>query len=432
MRNLFMKISDFFSLSKLTRLAILFYLLGLLTFAAYRHFKHPPLKNIIIGSDMEGYYQYLPWFFLHNWHDFQNLPWAKPYKDGKTLSVFTCGTAILQSPFFLIAHGITKLSGMKADGYGPVYYFFVFLAALFYAAMGLICVFRYLSREFNQNSAFLTVVLIFYGTNLFYYTIISPGMSHVYSFFLISLFLYAVPLFYKSPSLLTILFVSVPLSLAILIRPSNALAFIFFVFYGISHRNEIIVRLRFLINQWKYLIVMAISLIVIFIPQMIYWHYVTGDWIIYSYQDEGFSFWKNPQLLTVLFGQRGGWYMYTPLMLFATLSLCWMVIRGLPHARTILLLMLAILYLDASWWAPTFSASAGYRALIEFIPFMAVPLNYLIQSVRLQQNRKIQLVFNGILWIIVLYNIQFSFKYDPSIWWDRDWNFQILLRLFSF
>lgn len=48
----------------LLRKALLFYLAGLLAFGAYNYFKHPSLEKLVVGSDMEGYYQYLPWFFF--------------------------------------------------------------------------------------------------------------------------------------------------------------------------------------------------------------------------------------------------------------------------------------------------------------------------------------------------------------------------------
>jgi hypothetical protein len=100
-------------------------------------------------------------------------------------------------------------------------------------------------------------------------------------------------------------------------------------------------------------------------------------------------------------------------------------------APAILLTMMAILYLDASWEAPTFSASAGYRAIIEFLPFMAIPLSYLIIRLSQSGNKRIVFISALILIILVLYNIQFAFKYDSTVWWDRAWSYKTMLRLFT-
>jgi hypothetical protein len=427
-----MKIGRILPVNNLTRWAIIFYLLGLLSFAAYKSFKHPSLEKLVKGSDMEGYYQYLPVFFLEDWEKFRILPWAKPYGDNKTLSVFTCGTAILQAPFFLAAHAITKTSGLQSNGYSTVYYFFVLLAGLFYATMGLYFLCKSLYRYVDYKTAFWTTSLIFYGTNLFYYTIMGPGMSHVYSFFLMSFFLYRVPIFYDTPNFKSILLVTLPFSLSVLVRPTNAVAILYLIFYNIWGTGDLLQRFRLFINKWRLIMVMGATFILVFVPQMIYWHYVTGNWIVYSYQEEGFKFWNNPQIMTVLFGKRGGWYVYTPLMLIATISLMYMLKRRLLSAPSILLTMVTILYLDASWWAPTFSASAGYRALIEFLPFMAVPLSIGYQKVFTSGNKKLQIFAVSVLWILVLYSVQFAFKYDSTVWWDWEWSYKTMLRLFSF
>ena len=412
--------------------ALLFYLAGLLAFGAYKHFKHPTLEKLVVGSDMEGYYQYLPWFFLHDWEDFNQLPWAKSYGDGKTLSVFTCGTAILQSPFFLAAHGVTQVAGLEADGYGPVYYFSVFLAGLFYAMLGMAFLYRALRNWFSRNTSLLTVLLIFYGTNLFYYTIMMPGMSHVYSFAMVSAVLMMVPRFYDKPGIPAALLLALPLALAILIRPTTAIVALFILLYDVASLPELRQRIRFFLRNYRLLLLMAVVAVIVWLPQMAYWHHVTGKWVVWSYQSEGFPFWKNPQVRTVLFGKRGGWFVYTPLMLAAMISLLIMAWRRKLSGPAILATMILIIYTVSSWWAPTFSASAGYRALIEFLPLMAVPLAFMITRFLTLEKGRVKTSLMVLAMIIVLYNIQFAFKYDATVWWDWEWSFKTMLRLFTF
>ncbi len=425
-------VKSYFSSGKLIRWAILFYAMGLLTYGAYKTFKHPSLEKFILGSDMEGYYQYLPWFFLHDWKDFDQLPWAKPYGEGKTLSVFTSGTAILQSPFFLAAHGVTKLAGLKADGYGPVYYFSVFLAGLFYATLGMLFLYKALLRWFDPKSAFWSTLLIFYGTNLFYYTIMMPGMSHVYSFSMVAAVLYGVPRFYEKPDPLRAIALALPIALAVLIRPTTLVILLFFILYDVDSFQSLKQRFLFVVRNGHLFMLMVITAMLVFTPQLAYWHHVTGQWIVYSYQEEGFTFWRNPQVMTVLFGKRGGWFTYTPLMGLAMISLVVMAFRRYSSAPVILLCMLVIIYINSSWWAPTFSASAGYRALIEFLPLMAVPLAYLVSKTLNMPKGWLKTGTVLVAWIIVLYNIQFAFKYDATVWWDWEWSYKTMLRLFTF
>lgn len=413
-------------------LAVAFYLLGILAHLTYRHFEHPPVENLVLGSDMEGYYQYLPAFFLRDWDEFNRLPWAKPFGEGKTVSAFTCGVAILQSPFFLMAHGVSLLSGSDTDGYAPLYYVSVLLASLFYVTLGLIFLFRALTAYFSNKTALVATLLTFYATNLFYYTIVSPGTSHAYSFFLLAVYLYSVPVFYSKPGYGQAWVTAITLGMATLIRPTNLVALFYFLLYEIREWQDLRERFRFLVRQWKPVVLMLFTGILVAVPQMLYWHYVTGDWIYYSYQDEGFPYWRSPHLGTVLFGARGGWYTYTPIMLAASMLLVWLAWKRRYSAPAILVVMVSILWINGSWWAPTFSASAGYRALVEYLPFMAVPLGSGLESFSRGQVKRLHILLKILIIVLVFLNIQFAFKYEPALWWDTEWDWAILLRLFQF
>jgi hypothetical protein len=65
----------------------------------------------IIGGDVRGYYAYLPALFINNDLKFQDLEvykmtrpgyqvWTKQTKDGTRFIKYTCGMAIMYSPFF--------------------------------------------------------------------------------------------------------------------------------------------------------------------------------------------------------------------------------------------------------------------------------------------------------------------------------------------
>jgi len=117
---------------------------------------------------------------------------------------------------------------------------------------------------------------------------------------------------------------------------------------------------------------------------------------------------------------------------FAMISLVIMVLRRNFSGPVFLLCMMAIIYINSSWWAPTFSASAGYRALIEFLPLMAVPLAYLTGNILKLPPGWLKSGAIVVTWIIVLYNIQFAFKYNSTVWWNWEWSYKTMLRLFTF
>lgn len=412
---------------------IVFILIGLIVNYIFRDVFHSiPIDKIILGSDPEGYYQYLPHFFLRDWQHFEHLPWAIPYSEGKTISVFTCGVAILWSPFFVLAHFISVFFNLDADGYGNVYYGFVLIAALFYVYLGLVFLYKLVTEEFGKMISLKTVALVFLGTNVFYYTmILGAGMSHAYSFALISAYVYFVHLYFKSPSNKNALFMAIPFALAVLIRPTNIISGLYFFFFGIKNMETMSFRLKFWTKNMKTISIVAIAGLVIAIPQMLYWYKVSGKPIVYSYGDYGFPYLASPKIGIVLFGKYNGWFLYTPLVLFALLGLFATLRKGLYNNIAVLFIFVLAIYLNASWWAPTFSAACGQRAMIDFLPFLVLPLAWFIKQVS-GQSTYLRMLFTLAIAFILFYNIQFAFRYDPCQWWDTPMNWEKFWQALKF
>jgi len=55
--------------------------------------------------------------------------------------------------------------------------------------------------------------------------------------------------------------------------------------------------------------------------------------------------------------------------------------------------------------------------MIDFLPFIAIPLAWSVQRISLSP-RRLRIFFLVILLVIIYFNVQFSFRYDPVVWWD--------------
>jgi len=417
---------------QLIRFVILFTLLGMLANMAYRQAYHVTAEKTVMRTDSEGYYQYLPHFFIMDWDRMDKMHWAKQYGEGKTLNIYTCGVAYMQLPFFLAAHGLSYFFEQDTSGYAPFYFLSVFFASLFYVLLGLIFIYKFLLRFFTHQTALWTIVLLFFATNLFYYTTIAPGMSHAYSFSLFGMFIYFVPVFYEKPSLKNLFCLAIPLAVATLIRPTNLLLSLFLFLYDVFGWKDLKSRFGFWFRRWYYLLVMLAIGILAWVPQMVYWHAVTGKYIFYSYQDEGtFPYLLSPKIFTVLIGPRNGWLIYTPLMILAVGSLLVLSVKKKLSSWAITLIMVMIIYINSSWWRPTFSGAAGYRALIEYLPFMAVPFAWFFEKAY-AKKKALKIGLTSVFVIFIIYNILFSYKYSSWLWWNTDWQWSYFLRLVKF
>ena len=380
----------------------------------------------VIWSDSEGYYMYLPAVFIYN--GFEDLPIKttsefKKYKDtNKFFTKYTCGVAIMQMPFFLAFHTHSKRYGKPATGYSNPYTFSVLLASVFYTFLGMLFLFWSLARSFKPFVSILTVLGIYWGTNLYYYTVFAGGMSHAYSFCLFSIVVYLISRFYRKPGWGIFALMGLISGLIVLIRPTNILILLFVFLSDVTSLEALKARFLFYWKNLSRFWVFPVVSFLVFIPQFLYWHYISGEYIFYSYGNQGFTFWKNPQLLNVLFHIKGGWLIFTPLMYLSIIGLLIGSWQNQQNMRLILGLLLIALYIFSSWWSWWFGGAFGYRSLVEFYTILAFPFALLINKIFELKWISPKLAFLILLYPMIYYNIQLSIDYDSLYRAHYDWN----------
>ena len=394
---------------------------------SYKNIKHP---GNLIWSDMEGYYTYLPSVFIYG--DFvkeavKDTNYIRPYKDTqKIYSKYTCGVAMLEMPFFLISHVVAGLKGENQDGKSPIYGRGLAFAGLFYLWVGMLFLYKLGIRYYEKKWVILSILSILLGTNLYYYTFFQPAMSHVFSFGIISIFLYLTDtIFIKNKRvnnpLTTWMIYGFVMGLIILIRPTNIILLILPLYIWYKDENE---KLQWIRQHLIPLLITAITAFITFLPQFMYWKYISGDWIIYSYGDESFKFWKEPKLFRVLFDAWNGWILYSPIVLLPLYFLIKGRNSNQNYERAYLIIFVLATYIFASWWAWWFGGAFGHRSYVELLTLLVLPLAGL-----LQQSYKTKAYFITMsIFIIILcyYNLGLTYAYRPP-WDGENWTYDSLI-----
>jgi hypothetical protein len=373
-------------------------------------------KKPVIDWDMTLYYSYLPALFIYD-----DLKFEQPTKEwderhfymnsddnGNRYVKMTSGLAIMYSPFFALGHLYASASEIHpADGFSSPYRLALLASSLFFALWGLHFLRRVLERFFSPIVSNLSVILLFVGSNMPHYSFVEP-MSHVYNFFLVSLILYLSFKFIDKPSFKFAIPIGVLAGLMILIRPTNIIVLLFPVIYlastgSLKHASE-----------WlKYGLTAAIFGFLALSPQLLYWHYMTGSWIIYSYNDEHFFF-LQPHIWDGLFSYRKGWFVYSPLLLFAAVGFIALFKKSkLLFGSSITVLFLG-LWVNLSWWCWWYGGGFGARSLIDFLPFMALGLAAFLKWLA-QQNKLIKAPIILALSFLSLWSIFMNKQYKSSI-----------------
>jgi hypothetical protein len=391
---------------KSSRLALLICCLLLITTSAY----YPKWKQqgteATISWDVSGYYMYLPATFIY--HDLKKCSFAdsiltkyKPTPDfqqafrhssGNYVMKYTMGQAVMFSPFFLAAHIITQFIGYPADGFSLPYQFCISFGMILYALIGLFVLRKTLLVYFSDKVVAITLLSITAATNYLNYAAIDGGMTHNTLFTLYSILLFATIKLFETGKLRFFIGAGFTAGLISLIRPTEIICLLIPVIWGISSVTDLNKKKIFILNHYKYFFVLAGCFLAVLLPQFIYWKWVSGDWFVYTYGQEGFD-WLRPHVVNGLISYRAGWLVYTPAMI---LSLAGFVSLYRNHRSLFwptAIFSACFLYTCFSWREWWYGASLGQRAMIQSYPVFSLPLAALLDAVR----KKNKWVMSGLI-----------------------------------
>ena len=366
----------------------------------------------IIQSDGKGYYAYLPAVLIYhdfnfdffdqteiaNSYDKNRFFDYRAYHKGKTLNKYTAGIAFCILPFFLLAHVLTGFSGLQVDGYSQLYAVFVSIAAIAYLMLGLF----YLKKLFSLYdikgllASFLLISIVF-GTNLFYYAIGEPSMSHVYSFAFVSIFLFYLKHYFKKPNPFDLIASTLAIGLIILIRPANIILLGAIPFLAGSFQS-----LWAGINAKKHMKLQvslaAISMFLILSIQLIIYKNQAGTFFIDTYPGESINFLK-PHIIQILFSYKKGLFLYTPLLLVSLLGFIYLFRKSKYEATALFLFLLFITYVLSSWWNWWYGGSFSSRVYVEYLPFFALLLGFIFM---LLSGIRYRIILGTIVFLLIL------------------------------
>jgi hypothetical protein len=388
--------------------------------------------HAVIWADVSGYYVHLPnWFLYHNDPSVypENIDkktgdgFYLDKENGKVITKYPCGVALLVSPFFLTAHMLAAPLGFEADGFSLIYSILLMVAGVFYFCLGAWLLMKFLRRHFSPALSIAVPLILFLCTNLFYYTIDDPGMSHVYSFFLMALFIYSVQVLIHAPRLTFYLAFAFSITLLILIRPTNAMILLFPAFY---EGGALFSGYRALLKN-KTAIVLAIMLCVLLVlPQLYYLNQTYHSFFAYSYGEEGFN-WLQPQLLKTWFSTNNGLFPYAPVLLLSVAGMIMMIRKREKLGWYSLLNFLLISYIFSSWWCWWFGCSFGARSFVEFYTLLAIPMAFLLKNL----DGKRMYAAIGFIALCFFINMDIEYYYD-GCFYGGDWDIKSYVKLLTF
>jgi hypothetical protein len=349
-----------------------------------------------ISWDVSGYYWYLPAFFIYE--DIRQLAFSQKiieqyrptpsnlqsftHKNQNQVLKYSGGQAISFFPAFYIGHKFAGWMGYAQDGFSPPYQLAMFLWGLFVSLLGIVFLRLVLLRYFSDVATGITLLVLVFATNFLEYGFITNAMTHNFLFTYYAILLWACIRFYEKPLFQYAALIGFCIGMMALTRPTEILAALLAIGFGMRPAlAEVKQRFLFCLRQYEKVFVALLVIACIGSMQLLYWKFVSGDWLVYSYEDQGFS-WLRPHILDCLFSGRAGWLVYTPAMVLSLAGFYFLAKTKQELFWTIFLFSLAFFYVTFAWDIWWYGGSVSQRALVQIYPVLAFPLAAFFDQIR--------------------------------------------------
>lgn len=353
-------------------------------YTAYRGWT--PLR--VTSWDAFGYYQYLPSWCIY--HDVECQDWVEhidstyhvvggplyqltTLDNGNRATKYLGGIALMEWPFFQVAHWYAGHSGYKQDGFSPPYQWAMAAAPLFYGILALFLWRLVLLRYFRDAVAALVLVCCVLATNAIQYISVDGAQTHGFLLALYVLMLWATLKWHERPGVGWAAVMGATLGLAAVARPTEALMLFIPLLWNTGTKEAARVKWAQVRKHAWHLGVVVIAAFVMCIPQLRYWKRVTGSYVY----DVGSKWDFLMPHGHVLFGFEKGWSIYTPITIAFVAGL--FLLRGRAWRNSVLVFSLLNLWVITAWHDWRYGGSYSARALVQSYPVWSLAFAVLVE-----------------------------------------------------
>lgn len=395
----------------------------------------PRADGHLVGSDGTFYYVYLHSLVIDG-----DLSFANEYRyfglsaaelttpTGLAPNKYAIGPALLWLPFFLVAHAVSLLLGLEADGYSYLYQSAISVGSIVYGALGFWLAYRSARHLCSQSAALWAVVLLWLASNASYYLIFEPSMSHMVALLSVALLYhcwFSQLRHQAAPRLSAVVLMGFTAGLVLLVRLQDGIVLL--VPFGSLALHALGAWRRGRSREslaWLGAAVLAGGIaLVMLLPQLWVWNVVFGSWSVSPYMSDNpqpFR-WGAPQVYGVLFSSFHGLLSWHPIYAAALLGLLLLWRRDAGLASGLLLVIALQVYVVAAWWAWWQGDSFGGRMFLSLLWMWLLGLAVLLDWLRARGWLGAALVVGAVLvgWnglALVQYRLGFVPMSEPLTW----------------
>lgn len=332
---------------------------------------------------------------------------------GRHINFGPLGTAVLWSPFYLLAHLGVLLAralgaGVAADGFALPYVAAACLGSAVWGGAGLLLTHDALRRFFQvpEPAASWSVAALWLATPVLYYLTVAPGFSHGCSVFAVALTLWLF-LRWREAGAARWALIGAAGGLAALVREQDGLFLVapgLWLLLDLGRRRD----LRAALSRG---LALGLAAFAVFVPQMLAYHAVNGTFGPSPLVKRKMS-WSSPHFIEVLFDPAHGLFPWSPLLLVGTLGLLWVCSRRrCPLLACLASTLLVQAWINGSVESWTQAGAFGSRRFVGATFVFAVGLAFPAAALLARRGRAVLAAVLGLfVWWNVSLMAQFGLK----------------------
>jgi hypothetical protein len=288
---------------------------------------------------------------------------------GRRPSFATIGSAILWAPFYLVGDAIARATGYEADGFSYPYVASVAYGSAFYGFVAILLSIR--AARAIAGPGLLAGVLVWIGTPLLFYMYVSPPYSHACSALAVAAFVTIWLHVRTAWSVRGAIALGLSGALMAMVREQDA-------FLALGPALDF--ALTAMRGHPGFIRIAAAGCMSFFaglLPQLFAYKALNGHFGPSTLVIRKMS-WESPNALNVLASPSHGFFMWTPLAIFAIAGLAVLAMRGQASARRIgacAILMVALqIYVSGSVDSWTVAGAFGQRRFVALTILLTIGL----------------------------------------------------------
>ena len=394
-------------------------------------------KESLINWDGYGYYLHLTSVFIYqDAKDYKLVHEAarkyaintgyqtRALNDSIEYPVYPVGQAVTWLPFFGAAHVLASQSSYFADGFSAPYQCAIFISSILFILLGFYFNRKLLLHFLSDKIVAISMLLIYFGTNYFYYSHYEISLTHVYLYGYLSLMLYKLFQYHKTHKSKYLITALLCFSIAVLSRNSEIFWILIPLFLGFE-MTKIFSKSQLISQTKTATLFLASAAVVYIIFQLSYYKVSTNLWFVDGYRDHTFNF-LQPNIKNCLFGFYKGWFIYTPLAVLFFIGSYFLYQKNRTWFYSVCVYSILYLYLLISWDDWTYGSTFGFRPIVQCYAILIIPLGYCLEFLL----KKVKWLSVLILSLFVVLQLLQMKQFVNSIFLKEEYGFNYYKRVF--